>query len=297
MAAQGAEPVWIDTDISIGSPLREVDDAFALLVALHSPGCRIIGISTSYGNASRRSADRAASELIGRFGSLGRVSRADIYPGADRAEDLGRESPASMALAGALRRRRLTYLALGPLTNLATLRRLHPDLGSRVKRVIFVGGTFPGERLVLGHNEAFHFHDANTLKDPDAVKEVLRSDIPILLLPVTVAQTLTITPNDLHRLAADSESGRYLASGSGTWMWFWRNIGGAEGGALFDVAAAVAFLQPKLLTTADRYVGVEPNRSLVVRKVRSGKEDKRVKCCLGIKSAARAFYLRALQAP
>ena len=33
----GAETVWIDTDVSIGSPIREVDDAYALVLALRSP--------------------------------------------------------------------------------------------------------------------------------------------------------------------------------------------------------------------------------------------------------------------
>jgi len=46
-----ADTVWIDTDVSIGSPIREVDDAYALLLAFHSPEIRIAGISTTYGNA------------------------------------------------------------------------------------------------------------------------------------------------------------------------------------------------------------------------------------------------------
>jgi inosine-uridine nucleoside N-ribohydrolase len=44
--------VWIDTDPSIGAPWREVDDAFALLLAFQSPELEIVGISSTYGNAA-----------------------------------------------------------------------------------------------------------------------------------------------------------------------------------------------------------------------------------------------------
>lgn len=295
--SRASEPVWIDTDISIGSPLRDVDDAYAILIALHSRSCRITGISTSYGNASRRFADRAARDLIGQFGSLGQVSNADIYSGADCAEDLGRETSATRALARALRQRRLTYLAIGPLTNLATLLRMHPDLASRVQRIVFVSGTFPGERLTLGQNKAFHFHDANTLKDPQAVKEILRTKIPVLLVPVSVAQHLTLTHDDLRRLAASGASGSYLSSRSRTWMWFWRNIGGADGAPVFDAAGVVALFKPNFLITGARYAGVNSDHSLTIRKVRSSREERAIECCLEIKPEATAFCLKKLQDP
>lgn len=293
--ARSAEPIWIDTDISIGSPFREVDDAFALIAALHSPRCRIIGISTSYGNASRQFADRAASDVVGRFGTLGQISKANIYSGADRAKDLGLETPATIALAHALIQRRLTYLAIGPLTNLATLIRIHPNLTPRVKQIVFVSGTFPGERLTLGRNEALQFHDANTLKDPEAVAEILRTEIPVFLVPVGVAQALTITRDELGWLGEGSESGRYLASRGQAWMWFWRNIGRASGAPLFDLAGALTVLQPNLLTSAPRYARVEVDGRLMIRGIRLSEKDKPVKCCLSIKPSAMGFFLRTLQ--
>src|SRR5947208_3258648 len=73
-----AETVWIDTDISIGSPLREVDDAFALLLAFHSPNLKIAGISTSYGNAPLAATTSAAHALISKLDP-----RRAIYPGAE----------------------------------------------------------------------------------------------------------------------------------------------------------------------------------------------------------------------
>ena len=67
--AAAARTVWIDTDVSIGSPIREVDDAYALLLAFHSPEIRIAGISATYGNASLEQTTRVAREMVRRFGA------------------------------------------------------------------------------------------------------------------------------------------------------------------------------------------------------------------------------------
>src|SRR3954469_23166191 len=122
-----AETVWIDTDVSIGSPIREVDDAYALVLAFHSPELRIAGISASYGNAGLARTTRVAREMAERFGPSG----VHVFAGAKSPEDRGR-TEASDALANALRRGPVTYLALGPLTNLAGFAELHPELTSRI---------------------------------------------------------------------------------------------------------------------------------------------------------------------
>ncbi len=169
LAATGcatADSVWIDTDVSIGSPLREVDDAFALVLAFHSRELRITGISTSFGNASLPSVDRVAREMINRFGSSARLSERNVFAGACGPGHLGHATAASEALAAALRRQRLTYIAIGPLTNLATLLQLHPELAPRIKRVVFLGGMVAGERLTFGQNKTLVIHDANVAKDP-----------------------------------------------------------------------------------------------------------------------------------
>ena len=132
--------VWIDTDPAIGSPFRDVDDAFALILAFHSPELRIAGISTTYGNAGLRRTTLVSAR-----------SRPAVWPGRwnHRGGCLfwrgirGRfqtRTAASEALSRALRKERLTYIALGPLTNLAAVLEQHPNLAGRFERVIFVGG-------------------------------------------------------------------------------------------------------------------------------------------------------------
>src|SRR5205085_8983070 len=95
VAAAGT--VWIDTDVSIGSPIREVDDAFALVLAFHSPEIRIAGLSTTYGNAPLGQTTRAARDLVERFGQPAGLTVDAVFAGAGSASDLGRRSAASDA--------------------------------------------------------------------------------------------------------------------------------------------------------------------------------------------------------
>ncbi len=254
-----ATTVWIDTDISIGSPLREVDDAFALLLAFHSPNLKIAGISTTYGNAPLGATTTAAHALISKL-----EPRRAIYPGAKSRHDLGRETEASKALAAAVREQQsLTYLALGPLTNLATFQLRHPDLARKIKRVIFIGGTTSATTLRFGTRHSIRVHDANVVKDPAAVAQVLRSRIPITVIPVETAAQLTVTATDLDAMRADA-AGNFVQRNSRFWLWFWTKFVGTEGAPIFDAAAIVAVANPNQLAIENRIASIDATGNLIV---------------------------------
>lgn len=259
-----ATAVWIDSDVSIGSPIREVDDAYALVLAFHSPEIRIAGLSTTYGNAPLGHTTHVAQDMVRRFGAPAGASVAKVYSGARSASELGRRTEASNALAAALAKGRLTYIALGPLTNLATFLRLHPKLASRIDRVIFLGGQSPGTSLGLRPNGSFRIHDANVFKDPAAAAVVLRSNIPLTAIPVSTASKLVLDAADLRALEKSGEAGNYLADRSGIWLWFWRNIVQTKGGAVFDTLAIIAAVRPGLLAMEKRYAWMDEKGNLRV---------------------------------
>ncbi len=284
-SAQGARAVWIDTDLSIGSPLREVDDAYALLLALRSPELQIVGVSTTYGNAPLRATTKRTRNTLGIFGS-----ELTVNPGAASARALGRESAASEALAAALRREKLTYIALGPLTNFATLLRLHPEESRRVERVVMVAGKTPGATLGFGPEEKFRVHDANLVKDPAAVRAVLRSEIPVLLVPVETSARLELDRADLDALAASGAAGEYLARRSRVWLWFWMHIAKARGGPIFDALAVAAVAEPSLVKKETRFASFDPHDQLIVRRAGGRKVD----FCIGFAPETKATILRRL---
>ncbi|MDQ2919952.1 MAG: nucleoside hydrolase [Verrucomicrobiota bacterium] len=239
-----ATPVWIDTDCSIGSPLREVDDAFAIALAFHFPNAQISGISTTYGNASLRATTAATKDLVARLSVECGISP-PVFAGASSRNDLGVETAATRALADTLRTRRdLVYVSLGPLTNLATLQILHPDLTAHIRRVVFLGGTSEATLVRLGSRHAVQIHDANVIKDPEAVRRVLRTRLSITLIPITTAAPLTLNADDLRRIGEANGSGNFLRAKSRVWFWFWRNFVGTDGGPIFDAAAILAAVQP-----------------------------------------------------
>jgi len=259
-----AGTVWIDTDVSIGSPIREVDDAYALVLAFHSPEIRIAGISTTYGNAPLGHTTRVAQELVRDFGAVATLRPDQVFAGARSADDLVRRSEASEALAQALKKDSVTYIALGPLTNLASFLQLHPQMARRIERVIFVGGQAQGSTLALGPHRSFHIHDANVFKDPRAAALVLQTKIPLTLAPVATSSNLMLDESDLRELERRGGAGRYLAQRSKVWLWFWTHFAGTNGGPIFDALATVTSARPELIAMEKRPAKMDEAGNLVV---------------------------------
>lgn len=288
-----ANTVWIDTDVAIGSPIREVDDGFALILAFHSPEIRIAGVSTTYGNASLGATTRAAQDMVRRFGRSAGLAADHVFAGAASASDRGSRSDASDALAAALEKQKATYIALGPLTNLATFLQLHPQLAHRIERVVFLGGQASGDDLAFGPNRSFHIHDANVFKDSAATAAVLRSNIPLTLIPIATGSGLTVDRADLGELERSGDAGQYLSSRSRIWLWFWTNFVKAKGGPIFDALAIIPATKPDLLSIEKRYAKMDAAGNLLVTpRLTNGARP--VSYCPGFAPATKRFVMQRL---
>jgi inosine-uridine nucleoside N-ribohydrolase len=253
--------VWIDTDVTVKSPFREADDAFALAATAGSSELRVAGISTSYGNGPLPLVNASARELIShlRGGNGFAVSR--IYPGASSHDAIAERSPATEALAAALERERLTYIALGPLTNLAAFLKFHPERAHSVERIIFVGGHRSSGETAVG---AIRVHDANVVKDPSAAQIVLRSDIPIACIPIDLASHLMIDRPEMEDFGSSGSAGSYIQSKTAFWFWFWTAHGKTQGAPVFDALAIIAAAEPRLLTLGKRRVSIDCDAGLTI---------------------------------
>lgn len=279
--------VWIDSDLAVGSPWREVDDGYALLLAARSPRLRIAGISSSYGNASLPITTARTRESLG-------LALA-VSPGARSAADLGLATEATRGLKAALRQNKLTYIALGPLTNLATFIQLHPGLATRIDQIIMVAGESTSADLAFGPAKIFRMHDANVRKDPNAVRAILRTRIPILLAPIETSARLLVDRADLRAIAQRGPAGNYLAERSRFWFWFWTTIARKKGGPIFDALAIVAAVRPGLIMIEDGYAAVDADGKLIVR--REAASGRAVQFCSNFAPATKTFVLKRLTAP
>jgi inosine-uridine nucleoside N-ribohydrolase len=223
--------VWIDTDAACGhTPRTDPDDCFAIAL-LARENIEIAGISTVAGNAPREVVQATTRALL---------------------SQLYLSTPLDGSLERALREGPLTILALGPLTNVATVLKKNPDLGKNVARLIAVMGRRPGHifhpaegaggGMLFGHGPVFR--DFNFALDPQAAVSILQSGISLSLVPYDAARGIELTALDLDRL---EQSLPWIVQGSRAWLEYWRTDIGRDGFLPFDLLAAAYALEPSLL--------------------------------------------------
>ncbi len=252
--------VWVDADAACGTGKhRDPDDCIAMLSLATAKGFTIVGASTVFGNAPLSVTDAVMRELMGEIErhTGPAIAAIPVHRGcgaaAGRCLDLGGSLDAQAALATALRAGSLEVVALGPLTNLAAVLAQAPELARRITRITAVMGRRPGHRFHPSENRALGamlfghgpiFRDLNAVLDPDAVAVVLRSGIPLVLLPYSAARQITMTSSDLDALARTTPAGQWVADRSRDWLEFWHREVGLNGFYPFDLMAAAYLRQP-----------------------------------------------------
>jgi inosine-uridine nucleoside N-ribohydrolase len=246
-------PVWLDVDPAIGIERGEVDDGVAMIQAFHSPEIVVRGISVVYGNAPFEQGLPIARDVAQRFGPPG----LGVFGGAAAATQLGEETEAVRAMAAALERERLVVLALGPVTNVGSLLRLHPDLAARIERVVVVAGRRVGQSFRIEGRDHTPFRDFNFEHDPAAMQVILDSGVALDLAPWEVSSQVWVKQADMDALGTRSESGRFLAEATASWLAFWRDDLGADGFNPFDTLAVGWVTHPELIEWSDVAVRIE----------------------------------------
>ncbi len=193
------ELVIFDTDIG-----DDIDDVFALGLALSSPELKIVGITSAWGDTALR------SRMIDRV--LCETGRSDIpvLTGvATRRKDAAEFSQAPWAKAGLphktqgkedavafiLEQARLhpgeiTLIAVAPLTNIGAAIDRDPAAFRKLKRVVLMGGS------VLRGYDADNapgmatepMAEYNIAMDPPAAEKLFHSGVPISMMPLDSTQ-------------------------------------------------------------------------------------------------------------
>ena len=200
LVALAAKLVWMDVDPAVLRGGNEPDDGLALLQAFHSSELELRGVSIVFGNSAVEVGYPNASEIVARFGPEG----LRVYRGAASSTELGQENDATRALAAVLREERLTILALGPVTNVATVLKNHLELAAQVDEIIAVAGRRPGQTFVLGKGGQ-PLMDMNFEYDSEGMHVLLDSGAPIVLAPFEISSRTPLPEKDIERFATEPE--------------------------------------------------------------------------------------------
>jgi len=195
-----AIPVWMDVDPAVMRGGHEPDDGLALLQAFHSDELAVRGVSVVFGNSPLETGYPIAQEIARRFGP----EDLPVFRGASSARELGEETDASRALAEALRQEELTVLALGPVTNVATVLKNHPELARRIRTIVAVAGRRPGQKFILGAGGT-PLMDFNFELDPQGFRILLASGVPLVLAPFEISSKTPLTEEDIERFLSVPE--------------------------------------------------------------------------------------------
>ncbi|MBX3413217.1 MAG: nucleoside hydrolase [Pirellulales bacterium] len=250
-AAPKPRDVWLDVDTATG--FGDVDDGLMVIQAFHSPEVRIRGISVVFGNTTLERAVPIAREIVERFGPEG----LSVQAGAASAEELGQETDATRALAGALEERPLTVLAVGPVTNIGTLLKRHPELASRIERLIMVAARRPGQRFKSSDTQQVPHRDFNFELDPAAMQIILDTQIPLVFAPWEVSSHVWLGRDELARLRGASKAGAWIAETSEYWIALWERDITPRGFNPFDTLALGWVTHPQLIESMPVTVQIE----------------------------------------
>ncbi|MBC7632537.1 nucleoside hydrolase [Aeromicrobium sp.] len=267
MSSGAPTPVLLDCDPGH-------DDAVAILLALGSPGVRLLGITTCFGNCAVEDATRNAQRvlaLVGRedvpvaVGAAGPMSgelalgnyvhgvsgldgpdlpEPTVQPVSETAtEFLARtltESPEPV-----------TVVVTGPMTNLGELLTEQPELKGSIRELVFMGGST--ERG--NHTPTAEF---NTFADPEALDVVLRSGVPLRMVGLNLTHQALATPEVVERMSAmPHEVGKTCAAWMGFFGDSYERIWEFAAPPVHDPCTIAALLDPDVINWRDCFVAVE----------------------------------------
>lgn len=201
----------LDTDIG-----DDIDDAFALALALKSPEIKLLGITTAFGDTELRArlvyrflgaVDRrgipigvgVATSHSNLFTQAAYANQEAIQHGMELHPDLVTHPDGVKFLLDQIRAypAQITLIAIGPLTNVQAAIEKDPETFRKLKRVVMMGGSVyrgyggkPGEAIPP-------VAEWNIRCDPAGAKALLASGVPVFMMPLDSTQ--------IHLEAADRE--------------------------------------------------------------------------------------------
>ena len=199
-----------------------IDDALAILYALARPGVALEAVTTVYGNVDVLSATRNTLQILEAAGrpdvpvAMGAAraltrpftKKGSVIHGANGLGGVELPPPAAAPLDAwapdlIVERVRahpgeIVLVPVGPLTNIAQALMRAPDIASKLKRIVFMGGTIwhpgtPGLPSPMA--------EVNIFNDPEAARTVFASGAPLTMIGLDVTMRTRLTAAQIERIS------------------------------------------------------------------------------------------------
>jgi inosine-uridine nucleoside N-ribohydrolase len=193
-ASHTPEKIIVDTDIG-----DDVDDAFALALAVQSPELQVLGVTTTFGDTEAR------AKIVDRF--LGEVGRGDIpvlagkstaakNPMSQRRYGDSHFAKASHGdavefLLDQIRKYpgEITLIAIGPLMNVGAAIDKDAATFRKLKRVVLMGGSVRRGYGDLGYTAPVApMPEWNILNDIPSAQKLFTAGVPLFVMPLDSTQ-------------------------------------------------------------------------------------------------------------
>jgi purine nucleosidase len=255
-AAHAPEKVIIDTDIG-----DDVDDAFALAIAVKSPELQVLGVTTTFGDTEAR------AKIVDRF--LGEIGRADIPVLAGKAtatknpmsqRRYGESSHFTKASHGDAVEflleqigkypGEITLVAIGPLMNVGAAIDRDAATFRKLKRVVLMGGSVRRGYGDLGYTMPVPpMPEWNILNDVASAQKLFGAGVPLFVMPLDSTE---LKLDEVKRAFLFSQ-GAAVTDQLAVLYHLW----GQETPTLFDPMTLVFVLRPELCPVTEMHIRVD----------------------------------------
>src|SRR5690349_15037692 len=254
--------IYVDTDVSLGTPGAEIDDGAALIFLLRNKRIEVIGAGSVFGNVTVEDAtlhlDRLMTWLGAEHINLGKGAEkpltADMSWFKEWQSRYGQSLPWTLRVTNisaaelivktvCANPNQVSILALGPMTNLALALQLEPAIVSLTHEVIVMGGSLSSQDTSP---------EFNIRCDPEAAQIVLNAGWNVHILGLDITRRVHFSRDDFAALPDGNPAVELLHMQAPCWIDRMEEMGWEKDGCALHDAVAAAYLVDRSMFQTER---------------------------------------------